>query len=294
MKKMYAAMIALLLAAALLAAIPGASASPAAPPVAGVQTAGVFSLQPAVVRSVPMPKAAGPTQICPARYVPMAVTKEEMPVDPTMEGPGQSGSGAPADSSAQEDKIAYLTFDDGPAIEGDSPAQNTPAILDILAKYHIKATFFVMGAHANMYPELLKREYNEGHVIGNHTYSHVDSLTTPDAKFISQVRSTEAVIFRILGFRPDLLRTPFGHRLTPGQRKGIGLKVCGWNLDTRDWAGEKAEKIIKHVQQFVDKGKPEIRILFHDRHAQGLEQVIQVLMAGGYRFDTLDHWSKKK
>lgn len=190
-------------------------------------------------------------------------------------------------------KVVYLTFDDGPCIEGDSPTQNTAAILDLLVKYHIKATFFVMGAHANKFPELVKREFDEGHVIGNHTYSHVDPKTTPDDKFLRQVHSTNGVIKRITGERPTLFRPPFGRALSPGQHSGLHMAICGWNLDTLDWTGSPAEKVIAKVKAAAEKGKKELRILFHDRHAPGLEQCIQILIANGYRFDTLDHWHPK-
>lgn len=208
--------------------------------------------------------------------------------------PGVSPSPEPSPSPSGELKKAYLTFDDGPCIEGDSPEQNTAAILDILAKYDIKATFFVMGAHAKQFPDLLLREYNEGHLIGNHTYSHVDAETVSDEKFLGQVASTNNVIKRITGYKPEFFRVPYASELSSGQRKGLHMHRIGWDLDTRDWAGESVEDILAKVRKAAEKGKKSIRILFHDRHAQGLEQVIQLLMDYGYTFDTIDHWYQEK
>ena len=223
-----------------------------------------------------------------APYAAEAFLTELVPV------PDETGGlfGVPS-SSPKENKVAFLTFDDGPCIEGDSPTQNTGAILDMLAKYDIKATFFVIGAHARKYPDIILRAFNEGHTIGNHTYSHVDPRTTDDDKFLRQVRSTNSVLKRITGVKPEYFRSPYGAPLTSGQRKGLHLKLIGWDVDTLDWSKKTSlDDVVEKVRKAAEKGMEQMRILFHDRHSQGLGEVIRLLKSYGYKFDTIDHWRK--
>lgn len=187
------------------------------------------------------------------------------------------------------DKIAYLTFDDGPCEVGKT--HNTIAILDLLAEYDIKATFFVLGAHAKKYPDIILRQFNEGHEIGNHTYSHVDPAKTTDEKLIRKVKTTNSIIKKITGKKPTIFRAPYGCPLTKSKIKGIGMRRLGWDLDTLDWRGISAEKIVEKVEKVCKKG---IRILFHGSHSQGLKEVIDLLLSNGYCFDTLKNYQLKK
>ncbi|MFA5676516.1 MAG: polysaccharide deacetylase family protein [Christensenellales bacterium] len=190
------------------------------------------------------------------------------------------------------DKIAYLTFDDGPCETGKT--LNTIAVLDLLAEYDIKATFFVLGVNAKKYPDIILRQFNEGHEIGNHTYSHVNPATVDDEKLIRQVRTTNTIIKKITGKKPTIFRAPYGSPLTVSQSKGIGMRRLGWDLDTLDWRGTSVEKIIEKVEKACKNGKKRIRILFHDGHSQGLREVIDLLISHGYCFDTLKNYKLKK
>lgn len=92
---------------------------------------------------------------------------------------------------SEKEKVVYLTFDDGPTIYRKS----TEKVLDILKKQEVKATFFVVGSNVEKYPELVKREYEEGHYIANHTYSHKDNLLYKNKNsFLLEVLKTDKVI----------------------------------------------------------------------------------------------------
>src|SRR5580765_718578 len=100
------------------------------------------------------------------------------------------------------DKKAYLTFDDGPN------SNYTPKILDILKENNIKATFFVCGKNVKKNPEILKRIADEGHLIGNHSYSH--SLLKSIIFFSPEVEKTNNMVKEIVGKTPKFYRAPYG------------------------------------------------------------------------------------
>ena len=109
----------------------------------------------------------------------------------------------------QKEKIAYLTFDDGPTLK------STPKILDILSEENVKATFFVIGKHVKEHPELVKRAYDEGHYIANHSYSHNnDKLYTNADNFINEILSTDVEIGKAIGienYHSHVFRFPNGY-----------------------------------------------------------------------------------
>jgi len=120
---------------------------------------------------------------------------------------------------------AALTFDDGPSVP------YTGQILDILAKNKIKATFFLCGANAERYPELVRRIQREGHVIGNHTYSHPYLHLKSEADIAEEIDRTQEVLLRITGQRPTLFRPPYGVRwfsLWPILRRR-GMSMVLWS-----------------------------------------------------------------
>lgn len=105
----------------------------------------------------------------------------------------------------REGKVAYLTFDDGPDDE------NTPAVLDVLKEAGVKATFYVTGVQAKAHPEVLRRIYDEGHAIGNHSYDHRYEKLYPSVDgFFREMAQTDEILYGILGVRPLILRAPGG------------------------------------------------------------------------------------
>lgn len=142
--------------------------------------------------------------------------------------------------SQGEEKIAYLTFDDG-------PSQNiTPQILDILRNEEVKATFFVLGSRVELYPELLKQEYEAGHYIANHGYSHnYTSIYSSASAVLEEYKSTEDKIKQVLGeeYSSYLFRFPGGseggkYKKVKNEAKKVleqnNIAYINWNCLTND------------------------------------------------------------
>lgn len=187
-----------------------------------------------------------------------------------------------------QQKLVALTFDDGP-----SPTF-TEKILDLLAKYNAKGTFFVMGKQAEKYPDIILREYREGHEIGNHTYNHreVNKMSYEELK--KDLESAHQVIFHIIGkdmkiFRPT---SGFYDEKIVKVAKLLNYKVViwTWGQDSRDWTGISGQSIALQIAKTVRPGNI---ILFHDRggdHSntvKALEILLPILKDQGYQFITV-------
>ncbi len=184
------------------------------------------------------------------------------------------------------DKLVALTFDDGPH------KFRTDEILDVLKKYNVKATFFVVGTMAREYPHLIKRELSEGHEIGNHTYSHYNLKRLNTETLEKEIELTEEAIFEVCEYRPKLFRPPEGW-CTDNIASVAGhmdYDVILWNIDTLDWAHTDSKKIFECVKDSI---KPGSIILFHDYVSgksptrEALEMIIPSLISDGYRFVTV-------
>lgn len=190
-----------------------------------------------------------------------------------------------------KNKVIALTFDDGP-----SPVW-TPKILDELKKQNVKATFFVVGAHAEKYPEIIKRIFQEGHEIGNHTYLHHVLLYYTNDELQLELRYTEDIIKDITGEKTNLFRPPKGW-LTKREKdyiKDLGYKIILWTLNSKDWVTFFNYKYI--VKNLIKNTKPGDIILFHDsggtfslkegnraNTAQAVSLLIDELKKKGYKF----------
>lgn len=193
-------------------------------------------------------------------------------------------------SKRDNKKIAFLTFDDG-------PSSHTPKILDILDKYKIKATFFVLGTSAKNYPEYLKREVELGHSIGNHTYSHKISYFgnyTPNA-FVEDVKRCDNSIKEVLGqdFKTNLVRFPggsFNHKSYETALLNSGFKHIDWNVENGDAKrlNVPKEELINNVKSQIGQHK-HVVILMHDSSTkettvQALPDIIEFLKSQGFEF----------
>ena len=184
------------------------------------------------------------------------------------------------------DKLVALTFDDGPH------KFRTDEILDVLKKYNVKATFFVVGTMAREYPHLIKRELSEGHEIGNHTYSHYNLKKLNNATLEREIELTEEAIFEVCEYRPRLFRPPEGwcNENIASVAGNMDYDVILWNIDTLDWAHTDSKKIFECVKTNI---KPGSIILFHDYVSgksptrEALEMIIPSLISEGYRFVTV-------
>jgi len=164
-------------------------------------------------------------------------------------------------SGNRSSNMVALTFDDGPSPEF------TPAILDILREYNVPATFFMVGAHVEKYPEIAQRIVEEGHEIGNHTYNHrnIPTLSTMDLN--KELLEATAAITGITGVYPAYVRPPRGMYGGRFRRLAnvLGQEIVLWTVSTRDWRyGVSADKIVNTIKSRVKGGDI---ILFHDSGA---------------------------
>lgn len=204
---------------------------------------------------------------------------------------------APLEPEAAEGrKVAYLTFDDGPSSE------HTATVLDILARYGVAATFFVVGRNVDALPALARREVEEGHAIGNHSNDHNYRriYASPEA-FLQSVEQADEAILRATGRHPRLLRAPGGTagNFTPAYFKLLherGYSIYDWNVSTADssWPRPSAEDILTNVAAYSYGGNVRrIIVLMHDGagHAttvEALPGIIRYLVQQGYLLRTLE------
>lgn len=192
-------------------------------------------------------------------------------------------------------KRVYLTFDDGP------DNVNTPALLDILDSYGVKATFFVIGTNVEKHPGVLREIVRRGHTIGNHTYNHrYDGIYSGTDGFIRSILLNEAVLFRTAGVRPYIARDPGGRirnntliKQALAQNK---YRLMEWNVDSYDSRKPNltAPQIIESIRAQAQNKKfwSQMVILMHDgkghmNTVRALPTIIEMLKKEGFTFEVL-------
>lgn len=188
-------------------------------------------------------------------------------------------------NAKNENKIA-LTFDDGPH------PKITPEILDLLKKYDIKATFFVIGVNVDNYSASLERAIDEGHEIGNHTNSHSILKSMNIEKIKEEIELCENKILKYTDEKTKILRPPCGlyDETLIKIANQFDYKIILWNIDTHDWAHMSTNEIVKKVSNNVKGGDI---ILCHDyisgeNHTiEALEIIIPMLIKNGFEFVTV-------
>ena len=182
-------------------------------------------------------------------------------------------------------KIA-LTFDDGPH------PRYTERILNILDKYKVKATFFVIGVNIENYPEPLKKIVDSGHEIGNHSYDHNNEKNLSEYNVREEIEKCEKLIYESVGKKPTLFRPPqgqYGDKVEKIAREK-GYSIILWSIDTKDWEHNSAKKIESIVSRQATNGDI---ILMHDYTSgknttcEALEMIIPNLLSKGYEFVTV-------
>lgn len=183
-----------------------------------------------------------------------------------------------------EKKIA-ITFDDGPLLE------HTPAILDILQKEQASAAFFCIGHRIAGHESLLKRIDAEGHVIGNHSFSHHFWFDMFGAdKMLAELKQVDDAVIAVTGKRPRLFRPPYGvtnPNLAKAIRKGAYTPV-GWNIRSLDTVVKDKEELLNRIKQGI---RPGAVLLLHDSMQvtlQALPLLLQHLKQEGYRIERID------
>ena len=177
------------------------------------------------------------------------------------------------------DKLIALTFDDG-------PNYNTSKVLDVLAKYNVKATFFVLGSMAKDNKKILKREYDSGMEIGNHTFNHLLLTKYKENVIKDEIDKTSSVIFEVTGRYPKLLRPSYGAYNNTIKKIG-DMPIIIWDIDTLDWKYHNSKRIASRV---INKVKDGDIILMHDIYsatANSLNIIIPELQNRGYTFVTI-------
>ena len=200
------------------------------------------------------------------------------------ESAGQQEASAEKQNMAvgpQEKKKIALTFDDGP------DSEYTPMLLDGLASRGVKATFFVIGKQAEAQPEVMERLVREGHLIGNHTYNHVDIRHMTESAAKEEILKANEVIAKYTGEEPCFLRPPFGNGSSKLE-KDIEMIQVLWTIDTMDWSCKNESKICNTVYREIRENSI---VLMHDEYPSTVRaalSIIDKLQKEGYEFVTVD------
>ena len=179
------------------------------------------------------------------------------------------------------ERAVCLTFDDGP------DPQRTPKLLDLLKCHGLQATFFLIGEKAQAHPELVQRMVEEGHTIGNHTWSHVDVTKMSDKQACEEITKTSELVRSIVGYDTEYIRPPFG-AWNKNLECGFGMFPVLWTIDPLDWKTENADQIVEKV---MSEAKENAIILLHDRYEASVEaalRIVDLLKEQGYTFVTAD------
>ena len=182
-----------------------------------------------------------------------------------------------------EKKIA-LTFDDGPSIY-------TLEVLNLLKKYNAKATFFCIGKNIEVHPEILQKVIEEGHLVGNHSYSHSKFFDFYNAKKITEeLRKTDELLEKFTSKKINFFRPPYGVT-TPSIRRALKVtqhKTIGWNIRSLDGGTTNVELILNRIKKRVSPGGI---VLLHDTGEHSvlvLEQFLQFLQQNNYQVVSIE------
>lgn len=198
---------------------------------------------------------------------------------------GGFGNGLTVREFESANRAVALTFDDGP-----DPLV-TPSILDLLSEHGAKATFFVIGANAEAHPQLMARIADEGHDIGNHTWTHRRTTRVLSTSTLrSEIEPTDRIIRETSGAAPVGFRPPFG--AVAASTKGwliheFGYPTLLWSIDTRDWTDSSSASIASKAVEGATSGSI---VLLHDvyqRTVEATELILESLGSDGYEFGTV-------
>lgn len=185
-------------------------------------------------------------------------------------------------------KVIALTFDDGPH------NVSTVKILDLLKQYDAKATFFVVGSRVEKHPEIVKREFEEGHEIGNHSFSHPSFERIGSHLMTTELDKTQESVFKAVGQKPILFRPPGGSYnesiVQFCKNNGLLMILWSWHQDTLDWRKPGVDRIVNKVLKNAHNGDI---VLMHDfvsnstQTSDALEIILPELKKRGYSFVTI-------
>lgn len=188
----------------------------------------------------------------------------------------------------ETEKNIALTFDDGPSIY-------TLEVLELLKKYNAKATFFCIGKNIETHPEILQKVIDEGHLVGNHSYSHSKFFDFYNArKIIDELQKTDALLEKFTAKKINFFRPPYGVT-TPSIRRALkitGHKTIGWNIRSLDGGTQNQELIFNRLIKHISPGGI---VLLHDTGKHSvlvLEQFLQFLQQSNYEVISVEELLK--
>ena len=190
-------------------------------------------------------------------------------------------AGANAVEAGIETRRIALTFDDGPH------PYYTDLLLDGLAERGVKATFFLLGENIEGREDVIRRMSEEGHLIGNHTFYHVDINSLSMEEACAEIRDTSEAIRAITGQQVEYVRPPYGNWNKELECQVMMIPVF-WTLDTLDWKVKNTDRIVREVLEEVEENDV---ILMHDSYRTTVEAALRIvdeLQKEGYEFVTAD------
>lgn len=198
----------------------------------------------------------------------------------------------PEPEVSQDGKVVYLSFDDGPSV-------NTSQLLDILAKYDVKATFFMIGPHMNQYPAQVKRIAKEEQGMGLHGMTHrKEKFYASPSAALTEMKADQVILKKITGVVSNLIRVPYGSKpyfTKPFRDKMLheDFKLWDWNVDSEDWrykenSGKTYDSVMTQVHR-LQKLKVNPVILMHDQKdtLKVLPRILESLQKEGYQFEII-------
>ena len=205
---------------------------------------------------------------------------------PVIRLPGDvtTGEKATVSAIATQQPVVAMTFDDGPH------PRNTPVLLDMLRERGIRATFYVIGRNVERYPQLVIRMRDEGHEVGNHTWTHPFLTKHGDARVIQELDRTTAAIYKATGKVPVTMRPPYGamnarQRLMVHERRNMPTIL--WSVDPQDWRKPGAAVVADRI---LSQTRPGGIVLSHDIHSptiNAMPRTLDGLKARGFQFVTV-------
>ncbi|MBQ3164720.1 MAG: polysaccharide deacetylase family protein [Lachnospiraceae bacterium] len=193
----------------------------------------------------------------------------------------QAGVARESMTFPKEEKKIAITFDDGPH------PQFTEQLLDGLKERGVQATFFVTGEHAELHPDIIERMNEEGHIIGNHTYSHMQLTKGNRDSFKDELIKTNQILNEITGEEVVYVRPPYG-TWDKSFETELNMIPVLWNIDPLDWCSQDVTGVVNKVMKEADENAI---ILMHDYYETSVTAALQIvdrLQEKGYTFVTIE------
>lgn len=205
----------------------------------------------------------------------------KLPVAGTTVAAGGADPSQPSHPPAQERRKIALTFDDGPH------PRYTEQLLDGLKERGVHASFFVTGEHASLHPDIIRRMQEEGHLIGNHTYSHIQLTRKNRETFKEELVKTNEVIKEITGEDVLYVRPPYG-TWDKSLEEELNMFPVLWTIDPLDWCSKNASCVAGRILQKADENEIILMHDYYDTSVTAALKVVDELLEQGYEFVTVE------